>query len=839
MEPLPHLHRPGRSRTSAAWSALLVLLLFFLLFFFHSFLLRISVQVALWALQPVTGLTIKAEKMDIAWGKPIHGHRVTVTAGDPPFVTQLTFEDCSLEPSSWWRLFFGDHLLINSIQLSQGKGVIDQRSFSSNVAPFWKKWIFSFSTLLGQKCDFLPASFQLRDISFLLLTEGERYTVDHLSCTLPNKLSGQLTYDSVMIDAGIVHCRLAAGKAKAIWNGKKLSLRQLSLAEEIVLKDLNLIPHRDRIEVGLIAEVFNGLLRADGSLRHTSKGTFLDSASLGQQLPLRRLSHFLGLKKNLSGILREGRLTFRGLILNPIDADVSLRMLADNVRLEKSEGALLAIRANLIGRKISLLDFQLQQQENHATASGEITLPEEWHRIAKAPFLLKLKANIADASELASLIGISWNSKMTGRFFSYGEVHGADNHADGYLNIQGTAMTAYEVPLNSLKLQLLFQGEKTNLTNLSLWSGSDHLEGSGTIENKWPHHYEGKGRLESTHLSEKLTPLLQHHYQEWSLFLSKLLPPAHFEKWKLQGGTLNASWEGNGEATQHKGSFDVTLNNLLQDFRKVSGHAEGYYGPDWVSLSSITLTGEKNQSLGFQGTFTISPQEENRNRILHGNVIVQKFETDPKLFVVPFLIPPGILIEPSTLVPSSIQSTWNIDVGVTTPLQTSSAVSAHQPFETINLHLTGNFLSPTLEGSIVLQHVPIIFPNRTIIPLKEIIQFDSSHPWQPTYSLTFKDRHRDQEITATLAKNQTLKLQSTPFVLPSTLALELGFPNETSSEEAKIWFSQVPYWLREQSIIEPTTLPLPLHSPNESGDRSDLGFTGCNIFYQAEFNANI
>ena len=49
-------------------------------------------------------------------------------------------------------------------------------------------------------------------------------------------------------------------------------------------------------------------------------------------------------------------------------------------------------------------------------------------------------------------------------------------NAEGYLNVQGTAMTAYGLPLNSVKVQLLFQGEKTNLTNLDIWSGSSANE---------------------------------------------------------------------------------------------------------------------------------------------------------------------------------------------------------------------------------------------------------------------------------------------------------------------------------------------------------------------------
>ncbi len=1123
---LPPLHPPGRSRTRAAWSALLVLFLFFCLFFFHSFLLRMSVRSALWVLQPVTGLHIKAEKMEVSWGKPIHWHRMTITAGKAPLATQLTFQDCSLKLSSWWRLFFGDHLLISSLEINEGKGIVDLRTASCSTISFWKNPLFSFASLLDRKLNFFPAALQLHDISFLLLTEGERYTVDHLSCTLPHKIDGQLAYESIFIDAGTVHCQLKGAKAKALWDGKKLALRQLPLAEEITLQNFTLAPHRDRVDLGVIAAVFEGLLRADGSLHHTSEGTFIDSAVLGQQLSLRRLSHFLGLSKNLAGTIREGRLTFRGFALKTLDTEASLHLLADNVRLEKRGWASLAVTANLIGRKISLTDFQLKQQENRVTASGEMTLPEEWHKLAQAPFLLKLKATINDASQLGDLVGSSWKN-MTGKLLADGEVHGVTNRAEGYLNVQGNSMTAYGVPLNSLKLQLLFQGEKTALTNFDLWSCSDHFECSGVVENKWPHHYEGKASLQSSDLSEKLLPFLQ-RYAEASSFYDHLFAPFHLDTSKLHGGSLQASWEGYGETTQHEGKFNITFNNLFKNSRKTSGHSEGFYGPEWLSFSSLnweeglqkfhskvtlssrgidfqnisliqdhkttlsgnaflpvdatmlfhrpislsqtllhdaplavhfqchdlaiehhtksfpwnlmpsllngnidatgllekpslhlTLTGKndevaiptmkfnlateqgegtidaafmtgKNKSLTLQGKIPValivekegSPLQEdehwklgpssapldlklslpsfhldeivadyfsspfslekgilsgellckgtlgqpepsgelqlqvgsitigndlpslhdlqgrflfNKDRmelsdasasikkekliitgktewhhqkheyhfsgthlplfqlgsmsatgdlnltlqgehqtgVLSGNVIVKEVEGTPKLLVTPFLVPPGINPGSLRLITSNLPAPWTIDVGVTTPPEITFTPSTHSPIESINLHLSGNILSPLLEGFISWQHLPLVFPNITLSLLEGSCHFNAKNPWTPMYNVAASGTLNQQKIKATLSKDQTLQVESNPFVMPSTLALKLAFPKEPPSKDIAPWFSQLPYWLREQSIMEPTTILTPFLN-NDSEDRNNLGFTGCGIFYHAE-----
>ena len=1100
-----------------------MLLLFFLLFFFHAFLLRMSVRSVLWILKPVTGLTIKAEKMEVSWGRPIHGHRVTVSTGKAPFATQLTFEDASIELSSCWRLFFGDHLLITSLQATNGKGIIDLRTTATTAAPFWKKKLSSLASSLSEELDLLPSSVQFHDVSFLLLSEGERYTIDCLSCTLPNKLSGQLSYESILIEAGTVHCRLAAGKAKALWDGKKLSLHQLSLADEVMLRDLTIIPHRDRMELGIVAEAFDGLLRADGSLHHTPEGTFIDSALLGQQLPLGRLSRFLGLQKNLAGTIREGRLTFRGLMSHLMDAEASLRMLADNVRLEKRGWASLAVTAHLIGRKISLADFQLKQHENRVAASGEITLPEEWHKIAQAPFLLKLKANISEASQLADLIGTSWNN-MTGKLFADGEIHGAANHAEGYFNLQGTAMTVDSLPLNSLKLQLLFQGEKTNLTNLDIWSGSDRLQCSGIVENKWPHHYEGRATIQSSDLSEKLIPLLQQCHAEIPASCVELFPLSFFEKPTLQGGSLQASWEGHGEASQHEGSFHVTLNDLFQGLHKVSSHSEGSYGPEWISFPALvwengskkystqltlssrgidlqkfsltedhvtTLSGNaflpldatmlshqpfslsqallrdlplavhlqchhlmiehdlkkiplpilpsfldgsldadglleklslhlsligrdsaaersnpkmkfnlsaeqgegiidlslattKNKILTLQGKLpvglivqkesaplqeqerwqlgppsapldlklsippltldeaaaryltsffhveksllsgnltckgtlgqpepagelqfqagsvsmegNITPlhhlqarflfnkdkmelndalawigkekvtvsgttewhhqkqeyhflgthlplyqsatasatgdlnlmlQGENQEGVLRGTVLLQEIQGPSSIAVTPFLVPPGINLESPPIAPPKTLPPWTLDVSIIAP-------PSNRPCETVNLHLMSDLFSPTIEGSIALQHLPVIFPRTTMTLLQGSCNFDASEPWQPTLQITANGTLHSQKVTASLSPDHTLQLQSDPFVAPTTLALELALSKESSSQDEETWLSQLPYWDREQSLMEPTTL-FQSFAPNSNHEnREDLGFGGCGISYRAE-----
>jgi hypothetical protein len=295
----------------------------------------------------------------------------------------------------------------------------------------------------------------------------------------------------------------------------------------------------------------------------------------------------------------------------------------------------------------------------------------------------------------------------------------------------------------------------------------------------------------------------------------------------------------------------------------------------------MTATGDLNLSL----------QGENQKGVLRGNITLQEIKGPSTITVTPFLIPPGINTEAIPHSPHNLVTPWNIDISITTPPEKNSSpppnasiarifhptllqkprrltdpaldscfdLDSSDPYNTeskysstlsdqpsrlsphesdeiselgaINLHLLGNLFSPTLEGSICLQHLPITFPRTTMSLLQGSCSFDASKPWQPIFQLTASGRLRGKKIMATLSQDQTLQLQSDPFVESTTLALELAYSSSLSPEAEESWLSQLPYWVREQSLTEPTTL---FQAVDPKSDRGDLGFTGCGISYQAE-----
>jgi hypothetical protein len=639
---LPPLHPPGRSRTVSAWSALISLLLLVTFGFFYSFILQESISALLWASRPFTGITIHAETLPVRLGEPLRWKNVVMTSGLTPHQSRLEFQAFSLELTSPWRMIFGDHLLVQKLGASAGKGLLDFRhESSSSTSSFLEQQGERLRTLFQQKMMALPPFIMLQDLSLLCITEKERCSIDHFSCSLPQKEPGNISYKSLFFEVGGIKCDLPQTNCDAFWDGKTITVKNLLLDEEMSLRHLELTPYPDRLEFGFAATLFNGLLRADGCLRKNDPVPTLDVAVLAEQLPIERLSKFLGLQKKVSGTLREGRLIFRGSPRHPIDAEASLRMLVDHLRLKKKEWASLSVASNLIGRKISVTEFQLKQQENRVSLVGEMSLPEDWHHIGEAPFHCKLKATIADASQLTDVIGAPWN-EVTGKIFMDGDVTGGANRAEGYLHLQGTEMSLYGLPIDVIESTVLFQGEKTNLSHLDLWNGNNHLELSGIMANSWPHDYEAEGSINYRHFFEKWTSLekwtdrdasgsttsMQNREHKQSLLRDLVI--GLYKQGLLSknsgDGLLQVHWKGHGTATTHEGSFDVGLDDAVAKNQPRQLQCIGSYTPDLITCPTVKMhLGEKTFSTSLSlssHTMNLSKVtfQENQHALLSGTI---------------------------------------------------------------------------------------------------------------------------------------------------------------------------------------------------------------------------
>lgn len=429
---------------------------------FYPLLLRGSIRFVLWAAEPLTGLSIQSQELIVHWGKPLLWRQATIVTGTFPHESRCEFQSFSLELTSLWRMLFGDHLMIDSLVASNGTARLDLRSTELLTgSSFFEKMRSLVHEFFQTQLIPIASSCSFNNVSFSLITDTQSFSAEGVSFFLSQKSLGNFSYNKALIVAEPLHCELEKASCTTAWNGKTITLNNLSLSQEIHLRSLQLTPHPDRMEFGLVSTLFHGLLRADGCIRKKESTSSFEGAILAQNLPMERLSKFLGLAKKISGNLREGRLIFRGAPAHWIDAEASLRMLADNFRYGKKEWAALSMTANLFGRKISLSNFQLKQHDNSVVAAGEMTLPQEWDNIGQAPFHLKLRADIADATQLGDLAGSPWN-EITGKLLLEGDLQGAAHCAQGYFKAQGEEMALQGLSIDAFKLDLLFKNEKTD-----------------------------------------------------------------------------------------------------------------------------------------------------------------------------------------------------------------------------------------------------------------------------------------------------------------------------------------------------------------------------------------
>ncbi len=648
---LPPLHPPGRSRTVPAWSALIAFLILLSFGFLYSFLLKESISALLRLSEPFTGVTIQAETLPVTLKGPLRLKNVVLTSGAAPHQSHLEFQAVSIEMTSLGRIIFGDHQLIQKVEADKGKGLIDLRHTSSLRKPsFLELQTEHLQKLFQEKMMKLPESIVLQDISLLCITEEERYNIEHFFCFLPKKIPGTISYESLLLETGAVQCHLSKGNCDSLWDGKTITIKNLLLADDIDLHHLKLTVHPDRLDIGLIATISNGLLRADGCLRQNGPNPILEGALFGEQLSIERLSKFLGLQKKISGTLREGRLIFRGSPMHPIDSEASLRMHVDHFRFKKKEWASLSVASNYIGRKISITELQLKQQDNRVNAVGEMSLPEDWLKLGEAPFHCKLKATITDAAQLIDLLGRPCND-INGKLFIDGDIIGGANRAEGYLHLQGTEMSLYGLPIDFVESTLLFHGERTLLSHLDLWNGSSHLQLSGSMANSWPHYYEAEGTIKCRSFFEKWKPL-----EKWvdgattstrlcnvganknvSADTSKNSIPLNYDSTtargapsiqqseeepkslqsiqtglyhqlpilkNIQGGLFQAHWKANGTAQKHEGSFEMKLQEAKLKNQPFEFHTTGSYKPEFVTCPIFKIHSGKSS---FSTSLTLTP----------------------------------------------------------------------------------------------------------------------------------------------------------------------------------------------------------------------------------------
>lgn len=599
MAPIPNNeeaqeHRPARSGTPTAWMtlALLAALILGILFFDSAVcgVMRVGMSVLAWK----ENAQLSIDHLSFGKEGTLQAQGVSLYFGSQNHRSSWKSDWMEIKLSGPVAWIGGAqnrrHHLLHEISLGKTRVFLDHRSSTPEETTHAEDPIKGAHP---HNADipwirFLPEATFGGPLDIVVIGDLYRFSIAGLYFSLPDRWAGRVAYSEAVLDIGSAHHVFSATSASANWNGSTLRLGKLELERELKLEEITLTPFGKHLEFGLRGTVGEGLLRGDGSIGILQDHGTLAATLVGEGLKMEVLSMLLNDgDQRASGTIRQGRFTFRGDPERPLEADSSVRLVADDFRWEGRGWDSLRLAATLTGRVFTLSELVLLQKANEVTARGQSKLPEDWHHVLKAPFTASFQAQLEDAGELAALAGPDF-AQLAGRLELEGALRGAENKAEGYCNLVGTGMKISSLPIDWLKGCLLFEGEKTRLSNLEAWSGKDRIMMEGSVENARPHTYAATAQFDIGNLTRRLA----------QIGISTAA--------QIGGGAVRGTWSGDGSIKGHSGNFEAKVNDWISPWTSagMSGSFQGTYSPGHLYCSKAEFQAQ-DLRLGLQ--FSASP----------------------------------------------------------------------------------------------------------------------------------------------------------------------------------------------------------------------------------------
>ena len=460
---------------------------------------------------------------------------------------------------------------IQELIVGRSRLLVDLRTGQTSPSPATKAW--NLPGLEHQA--FLPVSLGIGPMDLVIIGEGGRFSMSGLTARLPERWPGRISYSDATLDVGSWHRSFPAASAPAIWEAGGLHAGQVDFGGGIQLRELSLAVAENRLEFGFRGSIGRGALRGDGAVSGNQRR--LELTMVGESLSLDALADLFHLGKKATGEVAQARFTFRGDPSSPLEADSSLRVVARDFRWEGRGWESLRLSAMLTGRNLTLGELTLRQGRNEVVAEGRSRVPSDWRLVLRAPFTAGFHASLEDAGALASLVGPATGlPPLSGSLEMQGSVRGADNRAEGYCSLSGYRMRIRDLPLDWVRADMAFEGDRTRLVALEAYSGADRIRAEGETANARPHSYQAKASVSVGDVTKRL---------------AQLGVPANPV---LSGGSVRGTWEGAGEITggMHTGSFRADVSEWVSHWTRsgVSGSFEGVYAPGRLELTKADFT---------------------------------------------------------------------------------------------------------------------------------------------------------------------------------------------------------------------------------------------------------
>ncbi len=294
-----------------------------------------------------------------------------------------------------------------------------------------------------------------------------------------------------------------------------------------------------------------------------------------------KFAAFLATPNAAGGTIKDGKFTFRGSPRRLAEATATLRLDATNFQWDARQWDSLVLGARLMNGRLEVPQLELLQGKNRLTVDGEFSLPAAGRQWWQSAFDARIKAQIEDLTALSALLLPEFRY-AAGRATIEGAIRGREENFDGQLIISGSDLQWRSAPIEELQAALKFNGNELHVANIAIFNDGDFVRGRGRVNLRGPTQYSGE---------------LRAAVQDLATYAALLQPPIVPEP--LAGGAT-VTWQGEGSAAGHKGSFRAQLNKLRSRgssaalLHPINAALEGTYAPGKMLFDHFALSDDES-----------------------------------------------------------------------------------------------------------------------------------------------------------------------------------------------------------------------------------------------------
>ena len=531
----------------------------------HPYVLGWALRVGIERAANAAGYDIQIGKLSSRFNRPVVLERVQLRTKD---ASQTVVDVNRAEFSfNWpWRAFFGEKRIFRSLLVDDMRAIWDLGFLREDPVP-------AEAGKVDIDLQFLPERVVVNRGNAEAFSSRRSWYLQDFSVDFNEERLGIFQATGMEIVGGGMRQTMGPLVGETAWKDGSLYLADIALRDGLKIENFEMqLARAEGLAFALETSLSGGGLRMDVAYGLENHVPTVDAAVWMSNVQVAPLAMLLGWNEKAEGVIKEGRLTFRGTSANALDGQASLRLAAQNFRWNDRGWESLELGASMIHRRLAVSNFSLRQKDNTLSGNGEVALAGGWSDLARAPFLLNLSASINNLSALAALLGSPFD-EMTGRMSLSSSISGQDGKLGGYLSAEGSDMGFRKHPIESGKVEVAFANTEAQIAQCELWSGSDYLRAKGAVDIAAPHTYSGE---------------VQANLRDIASYVDLVRPlkvPTIF------AGAAQIRWQGDGSAASHSGAFNVALSEVGSEYTPggLTGRFAGTYSPQNLYFSGFEL----------------------------------------------------------------------------------------------------------------------------------------------------------------------------------------------------------------------------------------------------------